>query len=148
MTRNGKLIQMQHSCHHVDTIRNPNSRYKTTKLYGMSTCGCNKNTIFSERAIFAFPTVDICRARWPGSGQALVIHAKVETWLHYFSCLTISVLQACGTVITEYGIPSDFVRKSTVSLQIKILTAQLNFSNRNIVIILKVEESTKTIRHR
>ena len=36
--------------------------------------------------------------------------------------LTISVLQAyCA--ITEYAIPSDFVRKSTASLQIKISTA-------------------------
>ena len=34
--------------------------------------------------------------------------------------LTISVLQAYCAVITEYGIPSDFVRKSTASLQIKI----------------------------
>ena len=40
---------------------------------------CNNNTIFSERAIFTFPTG---RAHWPGSGQALVIHAKVERWRH------------------------------------------------------------------
>ena len=48
--------------------------------------------------------------------------------------LTISVLQACYAVTTEYGIPSKFVRKSTLSLQIKISTAQLNFSNRNVII--------------
>ena len=48
--------------------------------------------------------------------------------------LTISVLQACCAVTTEYGIPSDFVRKSTRSLQIKISTAQFNFSNRNVII--------------
>ena len=48
--------------------------------------------------------------------------------------LTISVLQACCAVTTEYGIPSEFVRKSTASLQIKISTAQLNFSNRNVII--------------
>ena len=35
-------------------------------------------------------------------------------------------------MITEYGIPSDFVRKLTASLQIKISTAQVNFSNRNV----------------
>ena len=51
--------------------------------------------------------------------------------------LTISVLQACCAVITEYDIPSDFVRKSTASLQIKISTAQLNFSNRNVIIFWK-----------
>ena len=48
--------------------------------------------------------------------------------------LTISVLQACCAVTTEYSIPSDFVRKLTASLQIKISTAQLNFSNRNVII--------------
>ena len=34
--------------------------------------------------------------------------------------LTISVLQAYCAMTTEYGIPCDFVRKSSVSLQIKI----------------------------
>ena len=48
--------------------------------------------------------------------------------------LTISVLQACCAVTTEYGIPSNFISKSTASLQIKISTAQLNFSNRNVII--------------
>ena len=38
---------------------------------------------------------------------------------------TISVLQACCAVTTEYGIPSDFVRKPTASLKIKISTAQV-----------------------
>ena len=51
-------------------------------------------------------------------------------WCH----LTISVLQAYSAVITEYAIPSDSVRKSTVPLQIKISTAQLHFSNRNVII--------------
>ena len=48
--------------------------------------------------------------------------------------LTISVLQACCAVTTEYGIPSNFIRKSIASLQIKISTAQLNFLNRNVMI--------------
>ena len=30
--------------------------------------------------IFTFPTVDVYRKRWPGSGDALAIHAKVERW--------------------------------------------------------------------
>ena len=37
--------------HRAFPIRHPNSSYVTTKLYGMSTCGCNNNTIFSKRAI-------------------------------------------------------------------------------------------------
>ena len=45
----------------------------------------------------------------------------------YKSDLTISVLQACCAVTTEYGIPSDFVRKSTASLQIKIQQHNLIF---------------------
>ena len=62
--RDGKLVvKMPHSCHHVETIRHPNSSYVTTKLYGTSTCGCNNNTIFSKRAILTFLTVDVCRAR-------------------------------------------------------------------------------------
>ena len=52
----------------------------------------------------------------------------------FFSKLTISVLQAYSAVITAYAIPSDSVRKSTVPRQIKISTAQLNFSNRNVII--------------
>ena len=47
--------------------------------------------------------------------------------------LTISV-QACCAVTTEYGIPGDFVKTSTASLQIKISTAQVNFSNRKVII--------------
>ena len=61
--RDGKLVQMPHSCHHVETIRHPNSSYVTTKLYGTSTRGCNNNMIFSKRAILTFLTVDVCRAR-------------------------------------------------------------------------------------
>ena len=61
------------------------------ELYGTSTCECNNNTIFSERTIFTFPTNVVCRAHRPGSGEALMIHAKVERWQHfwinYFSCL-------------------------------------------------------------
>ena len=77
--RYGELIKMQHSCYHVDIILHANSSYVTTKLYGTSTCRCNNNTIFSERAIFTFPT-DVCWPRWPGSGEALMIHAIVEKW--------------------------------------------------------------------
>ena len=72
--RDGKLLQMPQSYHHVETIRHPNSSYLTTKLDGTSTCGCN-NTIFSKRAILTFLTVDVCRARWSGGGQAFVTHA-------------------------------------------------------------------------
>ena len=32
--RDGKLVQMLHSCYHVETICHPNSSYVTTKLYG------------------------------------------------------------------------------------------------------------------
>ena len=34
--RDGKLLQMLHSCHHVETIRHPNSCYVTTKVYRTS----------------------------------------------------------------------------------------------------------------
>ena len=65
----------------------------TTQLYGTSTCLCNNNRVFSETAIFTFLTVDVCRsarACWPGSDQALVMHAKVarsrHSWIYYFLC--------------------------------------------------------------
>ena len=47
--------------HHVDTMCRTKSRYVTTKLNGMSTCGCNDNAICSDKAIFTFPAVDVCR---------------------------------------------------------------------------------------
>ncbi len=50
--RDGKLVQMPHSCYHIETIRHPNSSYVTTKLYGTSTCGCNNNTIFFKKSYF------------------------------------------------------------------------------------------------
>ena len=48
--------------------------------------------------------------------------------------LTISVLKACCAVTTEYGIPGDCVKTSIASLQIKISTAQVNFSNGKVII--------------
>ena len=36
------------------------SGYVTTKLHGTSTCRCNNNAIFSDRAIFKFPAVYLC----------------------------------------------------------------------------------------
>ena len=52
--RDGKPVQMPHSCYHVETIRHPNSSYVTTKLYETSTCGCNNNTIFSKRLFVSY----------------------------------------------------------------------------------------------
>ena len=50
--------------HHGGTICHPKSSYVTTKLYGTSTCGCNNNALFSsDRAIFTFPIVAVCRPR-------------------------------------------------------------------------------------
>ena len=43
---------MQHSLRHVDTIFHPKSSYVTTKLYGLSTRGCNNNNIF-QKELFA-----------------------------------------------------------------------------------------------
>ena len=50
--------------------------------------------------------------------------------------LTISVVQLCCAGITEYGIPSDFVRKSTTVRQIKVSAAPPNLVNslRNVII--------------
>ena len=61
--RDGEVIQRQHFCHHGGTICHPKSSCVTTKLYGTSTCGCNNNAVFSNKAIFTFPTVAVCRPR-------------------------------------------------------------------------------------
>ena len=44
--------------------------------------------------------------------------AEKPAFHNVFIMLTVSVLQACCAVTTEYGIPSDFVRKSTAPLKI------------------------------
>ena len=104
-------------------IRHPKSSYATTKLYGISKCGCNNNTISSEITIFTLPIGVLCRAapqrhwpgsgkalrHWPGSGEALMIHAEVERWhhcwIHYFSCskfpfcLNIMIIVNCCSLI-------------------------------------------------
>ena len=49
--------------HHGDTICHPKSGYVTTKLYGTSTCRRNNNAIFSDRAIFTFPTGAVSQPR-------------------------------------------------------------------------------------
>ena len=54
---------LQDFFHHGDIICHPKSSYITTKLNGMSTCGCNNNAICSDKGIFTFPTVDACRPR-------------------------------------------------------------------------------------
>ena len=60
MARDDEVIQMQHFCHHEDTLCHSKSGYVTTKLHGASTCGCNNNATFSGGAIFTFPTVVVC----------------------------------------------------------------------------------------
>ena len=50
----GEVKQRQHFYHHGDTICHPKSGYVTNKLHGTSTCRCNKNVIFSDRAISSF----------------------------------------------------------------------------------------------
>ena len=80
MASDGDVIQMQHFCHHGDTICHPKSGYVTTKLHGTSTCGCNNNAMFSGRAIFTFPTVVECRTCKSGPGKALTVHAKLQIW--------------------------------------------------------------------
>ena len=72
MTRDGEVKQRQHFYHHGDTICHQRSGYVTTKLYGASTCRCNNNAIFSDRAIFTFPTSMV----WPCHGQRRRINAE------------------------------------------------------------------------
>ena len=77
-----EVKQMKQFYHHGDTICHPKSGYVATKLHGTSTCRCNNNAIFSDRAILKFPAVYICRPRYSGRGEALAVHAKLERWQH------------------------------------------------------------------
>ena len=63
MARDGEVKQRQDFYNHGDTICHPKSGYVTNKLHGTSTCRCNNNAIFSDRAIFKFPVVYLCRPR-------------------------------------------------------------------------------------
>ena len=94
--RDGKFIQMPHSCHHVETIRHRNSSYVTTKLYGTSTCGCNNNTIFSKRVI----SNSWVRVLWLFIVDSFVwssVHDTLMSWYSYFQLLSPSALTVyCG----------------------------------------------------
>ena len=57
-------------------------RLCTTKQHGTSTCGYKNNAIFSDRAIFKFPAVYVCRPRYSGRSEALAVHTKLERWQH------------------------------------------------------------------
>ena len=74
--RDGKRVQMPHSCYHVETILHPNSSYITTKLYG--TCGCNTHFSFNtwpyRRNRFCLRNVDI------GSMSASLQMSSFVTW--------------------------------------------------------------------
>ena len=82
MAIDSEVLQRQHFCHHGDTICLPKSSYVTTKLHGTSTCGCNNYAIFSDRAIFTFPTVGVFRQRYSDRQKALTVHVKVPRWRH------------------------------------------------------------------
>ena len=76
MARDVEVKQRQHFFHHGDTICHPNSGYVTTSLHGTSTCRCNNNAIFSDRAIFKCPAVYVCRPLLSGRSDALAVHAN------------------------------------------------------------------------
>ena len=59
LARDGEVVQS----HHGDTICHPKSGYVRTKLHGTSTCGYNNDAIFSDIAMFTFPTGSVCRPR-------------------------------------------------------------------------------------
>ena len=52
--RDGEVIQIQHFCHHGDTICHPKSGYVTTNLHETSACGCNNNAIFFRQLFSCF----------------------------------------------------------------------------------------------
>ena len=67
MARDGELMQTQYFRHHGDTICHPNSSYVTTKLYEMSACGCNNNTIFQNEIFSRF--LPLTYVAWQAAAQ-------------------------------------------------------------------------------
>ena len=88
-------IKMQHSCHHIETIRHPGSSYVTTKLLNVYMSMQRYYGLFMK-SYFHVSYRWHMLGSWPGSGQALMIHAKVERWrqcwIHYFFVLKVSIL--------------------------------------------------------
>ena len=66
MGRDGEVKQRQHFYHHGDTLCHPKSGYVTINLHGTPTCRRNNNAIFSDRAIFTFPTGGVSQPRYSG----------------------------------------------------------------------------------
>ncbi len=58
-----EMVKLNKGSIFIITICHPRSGYVTTKLHGTSTCRCNNNVIFSDRAIFTFPTVAVRQSR-------------------------------------------------------------------------------------
>ena len=97
--RDGKLVQMPHSCYHVETIRHPNSSYATTKLYGTSTCGCNNNTNFSKRATFNV-SYRRCMPRTLAWRRAGLVPARYVRHASFFFWVRIML----GTILGRFSI--------------------------------------------
>ena len=87
VTRDGEVIQRYHFCHHGYTICHPKSGYVTTKLHGTSTCGCNNNAIFSDRAIFTFPAVVICQPRYAAPSFTVTAFSTTEGCVNSLRCI-------------------------------------------------------------
>ena len=85
MGRDGEVKQRQHFYHHGDTICHPKSGYVTTKLHGTSTCGLNNNAIFSDRAIFTFPTGAVSQPRKSGRCKPLPVGSEMAALLNSLS---------------------------------------------------------------
>ena len=118
-------------------ICHTNSSCVATKLYM-----CMQQLYgHSARPIFTFPTVDVCRARSPGSGQAFVTHAKVARLqhflIHYLSCLKFCfcfnyrakyyyyILQWCSGVACNWCVSLDILN-CCFTMQYQIITSVLN----------------------
>ena len=93
MTSDGEVKQRQHFYHHGDTICHPRSGYVTTKLHGTSTCRCNNNAIFSDRAIFTFTYSFLpkYRVKYPGGPSMYGINYQQSVYM-LVQALTLSNL--------------------------------------------------------
>ena len=71
MARDGEVIQMQHFCHHGDTLCHPKSGFVTTKLHGTSTCGCNNKCDVFRQSYFPVSYRPRMRAMLISPGKSL-----------------------------------------------------------------------------
>ena len=127
-------------CHHGDPVCNPDSSCTTTKLYGTSARGCNNNArVQKKNNIFTFPTVDLFRTYWFGSGQPSVTNAKLATLNSLCVVSNISILHNYHAKYYDYIVKVIISTASSDTHQLVTQTAPFQTINLTIDLVVSME---------